>query len=122
MSLSKNINAYIHTKPVLDKAVQYGGGVYTLISEKEAMRWRMQAYAFRTLLAKDGPTKYDHLVIRINFNQVVISVQAIKGKFETPDGMQIDIDRAMPEPHDPLLEMANKFALDLEIGDEDESK
>jgi hypothetical protein len=120
MSLSKNPNAYIHVKPILDLAVDRGGGTYTLITNTEAIKWRAHANAYRKIISQGGPTNYDGLELLIDENKVVILVRAIKGQFTTQDGTIIDIKQDVPLSDDELLKSAKDFA--LEIGVDDDSR
>jgi hypothetical protein len=119
MSLSKNPNAYLHTKPILDAAVMSGGGTYTLLTHKDALRWRAMANAYRLIISKDGPTNYDALELTVDNNKVIFRTRAVLGQFTTEDGTVIEIDRKAPEPKDELLEIVKGFALEITEGKDD---
>jgi len=121
MSLSTNINAYIHVKPILDAAVAHGGGRYRLESNKAAIRWRLHAYQYRKLVAQSGPTNYDKLILRVEGSVVIFGVDAIEGIFTRPDGSMEPLVKRQPEPDDALLDFAKNFAGglgDLEVEDD----
>jgi hypothetical protein len=113
MSLSKNPNAYIHTKPILDAAVEHGGGTYTLRNHKEALMWRAHANAYRSIISESGPTNYDGLQITIDDYKVVFVLRKVNGTFTTEDGTVLDIEQKAPEPDDSLLKAVQDFALEI---------
>lgn len=116
MSMSKNPNAYIHVKPVLDAALENGGGVYTLLNKTAAITWRAQAHAYRRIIGETGPTIYDGLLLSIDNNRIIIKIVKIVGKFHDPDGKLIIISEKPPEPKDELLDIAKELALELDEG------
>lgn len=113
MSLSKNPNAYIHTKPILDAAVEHGGGTYTLRNAKEALAWRAHANAYRSIISQTGPTNYDGLQITVDDYKVIFTLRKVGGTFVTEDGTVLEIAKQAPEPDDPLLKAVQNFALEI---------
>lgn len=122
MALSQNLNSYKHIKPIMDEAAARPDGVvYTLPDAKSAIRWRLEAYQFRRLLAaQQGPTPYDSLVLRIDTNKVRIVPRESFGVLTTHDGTRIEPAVIQGElVVDPLEEFAEGFAAGL-MGDDDD--
>ena len=120
MALSQNPNTYRHVKPILDAVLEHGQGRYTLPSEREAIRWRMEAYQYRKLLAKSGPTLYDNIVIQLEGMEAILTFRKVSGTFVTEDGTKINLDREIPAGADPLLDFANSLFLQLDGNDNDD--
>lgn len=56
---------YEDVKKILDSAIASGGGIVTLPTPGQAVRWRQRAYEFRKLMrAKSDWSVYDRLVMR----------------------------------------------------------
>lgn len=112
MTLSTNVNNFLHIKPILDLAIENKGGVYALPTKTAAIRFRMESYQYRKLLLKDGPTPYDKLVIKLNGTSVILELRSIQGKFTTQDGTIIE--PTMASVIDPSLAFAVEFAKTLD--------
>jgi hypothetical protein len=114
MSLSKNPNSYLHIKPVLDIAVENGGGIYTLESHTAALKWRAQAHAYRSIIGKTGPTNYDLLILSVDDNKIIIKVAKVSGEFRNPLGDVVELSKKPPDPEDKLLDIARELAASID--------
>lgn len=113
MTMSKNPNSYGHIKAVLDAAVSAGGGAYTLPSAAEAIKWRQEAYRYRSMLSEIGPTPYDDLLLSLVENKIRIVVKTFTGTFTTEDGTIINLTKPAHIP-DELEQAALDFANSLD--------
>jgi len=119
MPQSQNPNAYIYTKPVLEEAVKHGSVTYALGSAKEAMKWRAHANAYKKAIGQAGPNDFDKLEILLRGQDVIIQTRVIKGKLFVTGNKEAIIERALPEPADPLLDFAKGLAEGLPEVDDD---
>ncbi len=95
MSLSSNVGMYADVKLVLDAAVAKNGGEYKLASAAAATKWRQRAYQLRKLMAKEGETPYDRLILTLNPDDpavVCILVRRPEGEFVGVDGEAVLLD------------------------------
>lgn len=118
MSLSKNLNNYRHIIPVLDEAMKRGGGVYKLLNKTAALRWRMEAYQMRKLLAINGATKYDDLVLSIEGANIKMTIRKVEGLFYTPEGKEVKLQKELT----PAMDDLEAFAMGLGLSVEDDEE
>jgi hypothetical protein len=82
---ANRLGRYLDVKEVLDQALASGGGVYTLTTHGDAVRWRQRAYEFRKAYAEAmGTSPYDVLTMpRIPSEScdVVMSILRPRGIF-----------------------------------------
>ena len=115
MSMSKNPNNYRHIKPILDAAVINNGGRCKFPSKREAIRFRLEAYQYRKILAEGGPTQYDDLVLTLSDNHVIFKIRKVSGVFYAEDGTKLSLAEDLAEPPDELLDVANALSLKLGV-------
>jgi hypothetical protein len=107
MTLSKKLATYTHIKTVLDAVVDGGrDATYTLPTERDAMRWRHEAYYYRKLLLERGATTpYDNMTFRIEGPTVHIIFNKATGVLK--------IDNEIVTPADAQLTIAFELAKEL---------
>ena len=124
MPLSKSPRSYGDVKAVLDLALEHGGGRYETESPNAAVRWRLRAYYFRSLLGKQETpipgyvpsTPYDEMFLTLDQEVVVIEFRKAKGTFTAPDGTKraITTERLEEEAENEWSEAAAELAKELE--------
>ncbi len=118
MGLSNSISHYADIKPVFDKAIELGGGLYEFETRGQAVRWRSRAYKFRKLLEQqmyaDNP--YGQLILVLGNKPedktVEIRIGQPMGVFKTPQGKKVKLKKAAAlaeNPVDTLLEETKKL-------------
>lgn len=125
MALSNNPHNYSHIPPILDSALAKGGGRYTLSSKKAAMRWRQEAYHYRTLMQKLAQeailapgvlaaTPYDNMFLTLDGATVIIQLRdraMEKGQLTDLEG--VPIHTVQPAVPTDLANMAEKLKKEL---------
>ena len=130
MPMPKAIGQYDDVRAVLDTALEQGGGTYELPTYRKAVRWRMRAYYFRTLMQKLEAenamtsvtrvrTKYDCIVLSIEDNLVTIRLNKPEGTLRSPDGDEVDVGKlVIDEVESDLDREALELAKTLGVEDE----
>lgn len=130
MPMSKSPRDFPHIKEILDEAVARGGVRFTLNSDKQAWRWRAQAYHFRKLVQREAqeqaglmgttmPTPYDGMFIQLSGATCIIQFhQAALIGLTTLDGKPITEKTKAREPaddRDDLVDIASQVKKDLNL-------
>lgn len=112
---SNRLGMYDDLRPVLDAALEHGGGMYECATHGDAIHWRQRAYRFRKLYAEvhglKNSSKYDVLMMpRIpdDSSTVIIQIRKPVGVF-VPNESRTDFVST-----DPLFEEAEALARRLE--------
>lgn len=115
MPLTTNINAYADVAAVLVAAQEQNGGVYTLDTKSDAIRWRARAYQYRKLLfERDGFTLYDTMVLTIR-DETKVFIEFRKGgpgTLTSLDGEKVEVEE--PSVEDPYEEAAAELMKELD--------
>lgn len=75
MPLPKRRTQYEDVERVLESVYLAGKpGHFECASHKAAVHWRQRAYYLRTLMAKDGETKYDKLRLTIEARSNIVQI------------------------------------------------
>lgn len=91
-----DLSLYADLIPVLDAAIEAGGGSYTLATFNDAVSWRHRVYKFRKAYRTQlGPSKYDALVLR----RVAAGTSEVQIDLRRPSGV---FTPAQPSFDDPL--------------------
>lgn len=134
MPLTENLASYEDVQRVLDAAQIKGGAVYALKTRKEAVRWRLRAYAYRKLLIRAEQrrlglptfpvsTPYDTMFlsveenkVRIVFNRDLGTLTDLVGNNLTPADRNIPVYTPPLASVEKMEELENQAKRLLETG------
>lgn len=125
MPMSRSLGAYYDVQQIFVAARENGGAVYTLESEKAAIRWRARAYHYRSLLAQSDErahpnqpgylpiTPWDDIYLQCDGPKVIITFGALKGKLTSLEGKKLEAKAPAPVPFGPDTDALLQLALNL---------
>jgi len=114
LTLSKNPAHYEHVQRILDAAMPHDKVIFRCDSSKAAVRWRSEAYYYRSICGHD---RYAILMLQLDGSNVIISKRKIEGTLVLPDGSIVNPGQSDIETEAELAAKALATKLGLDIDD-----